>query len=150
VLFPFAFIVVAWSTYLLAIIMFLLIAAAVVLLFPFMFIVIAWSTYLLANDRRRRVNFPIEEDTRNEASALVFGSHAPLPIRSINEPPRAMHVAEPIVPRTLRSDQRVNDYASGYQVLNRARGYSAGNEQPGVMYPAQESPRGYKGTSVRV
>ena len=44
-LFPFAFIVVAWSTYLLAIIMFLLIAAAVVLLFPFMFMVIAWSTF---------------------------------------------------------------------------------------------------------
>ena len=77
-----------------------------------------------------------------------------VPIRSINEPLRAIHVAEPIIPRTLHSDQRVNDYVSGYQVLNRARGYSAGNEQPGVMrvkvYPAQESLRGYKGTSVRV
>jgi len=52
--------------------MFLLIAAAVVLLFPFMFIVIAWSTFLLANDRRRRVNFAIQEAMRNEASALVF------------------------------------------------------------------------------
>ena len=66
-----------------------------------------------------------------------------------------MYVAEPIIPRmrTLRSD-RVNDYTSGYQVPKRARGYSAGNEQPGVMrdqvYAAQESPRRYKGTSVRV
>ena len=31
----------------------IIIAAAVGLLFPFMFIVIAWSTYQLANDRRR-------------------------------------------------------------------------------------------------
>ena len=65
-----------------------------------------------------------------------------------------MHVAEPIIPRTLRSDQRINDYASGYQVPNQAQGYSAGNEQPGVMRvevnPSQESLRGYKGTSVRV
>jgi len=136
------------------IIMFLLLAAAVVLLFPFMFMVIAWSTYLLANDRHCRVNFAVQEVMRDEASALVFGSHAPLPIRSINEPPRVMYVAEPIFPRTLRSDQRVNHYSSGYQVPNRARGYSTGNEQPGVMrvevYPAQESLRGYKGTSVRV
>jgi len=98
------------------------------------------------------MNFPVEEDTRNEASALVFGSHAPLPIRSIYEPPRAMHVAEPIISHTLRSDQRINDYTSGYQVPNRD--YFAGNEQPGVMrvevYPVQESPRGYKETSVRV
>ena len=137
------------------IIMFLLLAAAVVLLFPFMFMVIAWSTYLLANDRRRRVNFAVQEVTRDEASALVFGpQHAPLPIRSINEPLRAMHVAEPIIPRTLHSDQHINDYISGYQVPNRARGYSAGNEQPGVMrvevYPVQESLRGRKGTSVRI
>ena len=120
-----------------------------------MFIVIAWCTYLLANDRHRRVNFAVQEAMRDEASALVFGTHAPLPIHSINEPPRAMYVAEPIIPRmrTLRSD-RVNDYTSGYQVPKRARGYSAGNEQPGVMhvevYTAQESPRRYKGTSVRV
>ena len=129
----------------------LVIAAALGLL---LFIVIAWFTYQLANDRRRRVNFAVQEAMRDEPSALVFGSHAPLPIRSINEPPRAIHVAEPIIPRTLRSDQRINDYTSGYQVPNRARGYSAGNEQPGVMrvevYPVQESPRGYKGTSVRV
>ena len=119
----------------------LLIAAALGLL---LFIVIARFTYQLANDRRRRVNFAIQEVTRDEASALVFGSYAPLPICSINEPPRAMHVAEPTVPRTLRSDQR----------QNRARGYSARNEQPGVMCvevcPVQESPRGYKGTSERV
>ena len=133
-----------------------LLIATVGLLFPFAFIVIAWSTYLLANDRRHRVNFPTEEDTRNEASALVFGSHPPLPIRNVNEPLRAIHayVAEPIIFRTLRSDQRVNDYTSGYQVPNRVRGYSAGNEQPGVMrvevYPSQESLRGYKGTSERV
>jgi len=125
----------------------LLIAAALGL--P-LFIVIAWFTYQLANDRRRRVNFAVQEVTRDEASALVFGSYAPLPICSINEPPRAIRVAEPIIPRTLRSDKRINDNTSGYQVPNRARGYSAGNEQPGVMYPAQESPRGYKGTSVRV
>ena len=133
--------------------MFLLIAA-VGLLFLFAFIAIAWFTYLLPNDRRRRVNFAIQEAMRGEASALVFGSHAPLPIRSINEPPRALHAAEPIIPRTLRSDQRVTHSASGYQVPNRARGYSAGNEQPRVMrvevYPSQESLRGYKGTSVRV
>jgi len=126
--------------------------AAVGLLFLFAFI--AWFTYLLANDRRHQVNFAVQEAMRDEASALVFGSHAPLPIRSINEPPRAMHVAEPIVPRTLHSDQCINDYTSGYQVLNRARGYSAGNELLGVMHvevcPAQESLRGYKGTSVRL
>ena len=119
-----------------------------------MFIVIAWCTYLLANDRHRRVNFAVQEAMRDEASALVFGTHAPLPIRSINETPRAVHVAEPIIPRTLRSDKRINDNTSGYQVPNRARGYSAGNEQPGVMrvelFPVQESPKGYKGTSVRV
>ena len=129
----------------------LVIAAALGLL---LFIVIAWFTYQLANDRRRRENFAVQEVTRDEATALVFGSHAPLPIRSINEPPRAIHVAEPIIPRTLRSDQRINDYASGYQVPNQAQGYSAGNEQPGVMRvevnPSQESLRGYKGTSVRV
>ena len=89
------------------------------------------------------MNFAVQEVIRDEASALVFGSHAPLPIRSINETPRAVHVAEPIIPRTLRSHQRINDYTSGYQVPNRARGYSAGNEQPGVMrvelYPSQES-----------
>ena len=133
--------------------MFLLIAA-VGLLFPFTFIVIAWSTYLLANDRHCRVNFAVQEVMRDEASALVFGSHAPLPIRSINEPPRAVHVAEPNTPCTLRSDQRISDNTSGYQVPNRARGYSACNEQPRVMrvevYPAQESLRGYNGTSVRV
>jgi len=70
--------------------MFLLIAAAVVLLFPFMFIVIAWSTFLLANDRRRRVNFAIQEAMRNEASALVFWPHPPLPIRSIYHSERCM------------------------------------------------------------
>ena len=70
---------------------------------------------------------------RDETSALVFGSHPPLPIHSINEPLRAMHIAEPITPRTLHSDQRINDYISRYQVPNRARGYSAGNELPGVM-----------------
>ena len=139
--------------------MLLLPAAAVVLLVTFAFIYISiaivWSTYLLANGRRQ-MNFAIKEGmrSRDEPSALVFGSHAPLPIRSINEPPRVMYVAEPIFPRTLRSDQRVNHYSSGYQVPNRARGYSTGNEQPGVMrvevYPAQESLRGYKGTSVRV
>jgi len=102
-----------------------LLTAAVGLLFLFAFIVITRLTYLLANDRRRRVNFAIQEDMQNEASALAFGSHAPLPIRSINEPLRAMHVAEPIIPRTLRSDQCINDYTSGYQIPNRARGYSA-------------------------
>jgi len=67
-----------------------------------------------------------------------------------------MHIAEPITPRTLHSDQRINDYISGYQVPNRARarGYSAGNELPGVMrvkvYPVQESLRGYKGISMHV
>jgi len=102
------------------------------------------------------VNFAVQEAMRDEASALVFGSHAPLPIRTINEPPRAVYVAEPIVHRTLRSDQRVNDYIGGYRVPNRAPGYSARNEQPGVMrvevHPAQESPGGYKykGTPVRV
>ena len=131
--------------------MLLLPAAAVV----FAFIAIVWSTYLLANGRRQP-NFAIQEGmrSRDEPSALVFGSHAPLPIRSINETPRVMYVAEPIIPRTLRSDQRINDYASGYQVPNQAQGYSAGNEQPGVMRvevnPSQESLRGYKGTSVRV
>jgi len=84
--------------------MLLLPAAAVVLLVTIAFIAIVWPTYLLANGRRR-MNFAMQEGmrSRDEASALVFGSHAPLPIRSINEPPRAMHVAEPIVPRTLRS-----------------------------------------------
>jgi len=129
----------------------LLIAAALGLL---LFIVMAWFTYQLANDRRRRVNFAVQEVTRDEATALVFGSHPPLPIRSINEPPRAIRVAEPIIPRTLRSDQRVSDYTSGRQTLNQARGYSAGNELPGVMrvevYPVRESLRGYNGTSVRV
>ena len=123
--------------------MFLLIAA-VGLLFPFAFIVTAW---LLANDRRP-VNFAIQEDNimRDEPSTLVFGSHPPLPIRNVN----GVHVAEPIIHRTLRSDQR------GYQAPdpNRARGHSACNEPPGVMrvefYPAQESLRGRKGTSVRV
>jgi len=114
----------------------LLIAAALGLL---LFIVMAWFTYLLANDRRR-MNFAVQEVTRDEASALVFGPHPPLPIRSTT--------------RTLRSDQRVNDYTRGHQAPNRSRGYSAGNEQPGVMrvevYPVQESLRGYKGTSVRV
>jgi len=135
--------------------MLLLPAAAVVLLVTIAFIAIVWSTYLLANGRRQ-LNFAIQEGmrSRDEPSALVFGSHAPLPIRSINEPPRVMYVAKPIFPRTLRSDQRVNHSASGYQVPNRARGYSARNEQPGVMrvevYPVQESLRGYKGTSVRV
>ena len=108
----------------------LLLIAAVGLLFLFAFVVIAWSIYLLANDRRR-VNFAVQEVVRDEASALVFGSHPPLPIRSTP------------CTRTLRSDQRINDYISGYQVPNRARGYSAGNEQPGVMrvelYPSQES-----------
>jgi len=124
--------------------MFLLITA-VGLLFPFAFIVIAWSIYLLTNDRRR-VNFAIQEAMRDEASALVFGSHPPLPIRNVN----GVHVAESITPRTLRSDQR------GQQAPNRSRGHSVRNEQLqlGVMrvevYPAQESPRGYKGTSVRV
>ena len=127
----------------------MLIAAALGLLFPFTFIVIACSTYLLANDRRHQVNFAVQEAMRDETSALVFGSHPPLPSRNAIEPPR-VHVAEPIIHRTLRSaaDQR------GYQVPNRARGYSASNEQPGVMrdqvYPAQESPRGYNGASVRV
>jgi len=124
----------------------MLIAAALGLLFPFTFIVIAWSTYLLANDRLR-VNFAIQEDMRDETSALVVGSHSPLSIRNAIEPP-TVHVAEPIIHRTLRSDQR------GYQVPNRAQGHSACNEQPGVMrdqvYPAQESPRGYNGPSVRV
>jgi len=123
--------------------MFLLIAAAG-LLFPFAFTIIAWSIlYLLTNDRRR-VNFAIQEDMRDEASALVFGSHPPLPIRNVN----GVHVTELIIHRTLCSDQR------GYQAPNRSRGHSVRNEQLGVMrvevYPAQESLRGYKGTSVRV
>jgi len=122
--------------------MFLLIAA-VGLLFPFAFIVIAWSIYPLTNDRRR-VNFAIQEAMRDEASVLVFGSHPPLPIRNVN----GVHVTEPIIHRTLRSDQR------GYQAPNRARGYSACHEPLGVMrvevYPLQESSAGIKGTSVRV
>jgi len=134
--------------------MFLEIAAAVLHCLGLLFLILivtALSAYQLANDRRRRVNFAVQEDMRDEASALVFGSHAPLPIRNVNEPPRVMQVAGPI---TLRSDQRVNDYTSGHQTRNQARGYSAGNEQPGVMrvevYPVQESLRGCNGTSVRV
>ena len=123
--------------------MFLLIAA-VGLLFPFAFIVIAWSIYLLTNDRRR-VNFAIQEAMRDEASALVFGSHPPLPIHNVN----GVHMTETIIHRTLRSDQR------GYQAPNLARGHSACRHEPlGVMrveaYPVQESSAGIKGTSVRV
>ena len=67
--------------------MLFLLIAAFGLLLPFAFIAIAWSTYLLVNDRRHQVNFAVQEVMRDEASALVFGSHAPLPIRTINEPP---------------------------------------------------------------
>ena len=131
----------------------LLPAAAVgllLLLLTCVFIAVArCCTNLLVNGRRR-LNFAIQETTQDATSALVFGSHPPLPIRDVNKPPRVMRATELIIHCTcILHYQHLNNYTNGYQAPNQDC-----CEPHGVMhaevYPVQESPRGYMGTSVHV
>ena len=125
-------------------------AVGLLLLLTCMFIAVArCCTYLLVNGRRR-LNFAIQETTQDATSALVFGSHLPLPIRNVNKPHRVMRVTESIIHCTCTLHyQHLNDYTSGFQAPNHNC-----CEPHGVMnvqvYPVQESLRGYMGTSVCV